>query len=149
MRVVVQRVSRAKCVVNKEVISEIDKGLMLLVGFEENDDLTLDFDYFAKKIASLRIFSDQDDKLNLSVKDIDGSILCISQFTLYGDVRKGNRPSFTKAKNYNEANILYEKFVEKLNLHVRTLKGSFGSDMAIDFVNDGPVTILIDSDDWK
>lgn len=149
MRVVVQRVSRAKCVVNKEVISEIEKGLMLLVGFEENDDLSLDFDYFAKKIASLRIFSDQDDKLNLSVKDIGGSILCISQFTLYGDVRKGNRPSFTKAKNYNEANILYEKFVEKLNLHVRTLKGSFGSDMAIDFVNDGPVTILIDSDDWK
>ena len=147
MRVVIQRVKDASCYVDNELISHIDKGLLLLVGFCTDDDDSLDLDKIAKKIVNMRIFADEFDKMNLSVKDVNGQILAISQFTLYADIRKGNRPSFTNAQNFNKSLDLYESFVIKLNKDVKTFKGKFGALMQISFTNDGPVTIILDSKD--
>ncbi len=148
MRLVLQRVNNAKCIIDNKVYSEIDEGLLIFIGFTEGDSLDL-FPYFYKKITNMRIFSDKFSKLNLSIQDIHGKILLISQFTLYAWPYNGNRPSFTKALAYEKANELYLKFAEGLGQIVETKCGVFGADMKIELQNDGPVTILLDSNDIK
>ncbi|GAA0218656.1 D-aminoacyl-tRNA deacylase [Metaclostridioides mangenotii] len=145
MRSVVQRVSSSSVTVDGDVIGKIDKGLMVLLGVT-HDDTSKDVDYMIDKILNLRIFEDEDDKMNLSLKDIDGELLVVSQFTLYGDCRKGRRPSFTSAAKPDLADKLYEEFIAKAKsqgLNVGT--GQFGAHMMVDLTNDGPVTILLDS----
>lgn len=145
MRAVVQRVTSSKVVVNNEVVGAINKGLNILIGISKEDTIE-DLLYLRDKILNLRIFEDGDQKMNLSLLDISGEILVISQFTLYGDCRKGRRPNFMNAEGGEKANILYEKFVELLkesNLKVET--GIFGADMKVDIQNDGPVTLMLDS----
>lgn len=145
MRAVVQKVSRSKVTVEEEVTGSIDHGLMVLLGVT-HDDTEADAGYLAEKIANLRIFEDADDKLNLSVKDVQGAILSISQFTLYGDCRKGRRPSFTEAARPEQANKLYEVFNERLQQEGVTVEtGRFQTHMMVELVNDGPVTLLLDS----
>ena len=146
MRIVLQRVKDAKCVVENKLISAIDKGYLLLIGFKEGDTNEY-FKYFTEKISKLRIFEDNCGKMNLGIKEVDGSILAISQFTLYANTKNGNRPSFTDAMKFKEAEVLYDEFCERLNLLVPTKKGIFGADMKLTFTNDGPVTILYDSDE--
>lgn len=144
MKVVVQRVLNASCIVDGNKISSIDKGLMLLVGFTHTDTIK-EVEKMANKIAKLRIFEDSVGKMNLSVKDINGSILSISQFTLYANPYEGNRPSFVNAMKPDLANELYERFnqeLEKLGFIVG--RGSFGSDMKLDILCDGPVTINLE-----
>lgn len=146
MKVVIQRAKNAKVIVNEETVGSIEKGLMLLVGITHEDTLE-DVAYVADKVANLRIFEDENEKLNLSVKDIGGAILSVSQFTLYGDCKKGRRPSFSQAARPAIANELYEKFNEALRtthqLHVET--GVFGAMMDVQFTNDGPVTLIVES----
>ena len=145
MRAVVQRVTRANVTVNREVVGEIAKGLVVLLGVG-NDDSEADADYLAEKIAALRIFDDAEAKMNLSVKDVSGGVLVISQFTLYGDVRRGLRPSWSDAARPDIAEPLYNYFVEKLRSNVGSVTtGSFRAMMQVELVNDGPVTILLDS----
>lgn len=144
MRVVLQRVEKAQVVFDKTK-NNIDKGLMVLLGIT-NDDTEKDIDYLIKKISSLRIFEDENNKMNYSVQDINGSILLVSNFTLYADTKKGNRPSFTKSMSFEDAKKMYELFITKFketNIPIKT--GEFGADMKISLVNDGPVTIIIDS----
>lgn len=145
MRAVVQRVSKSSVTVDGNVTGAIRRGLMVLLGVAD-DDTETDAGYIANKVAGLRIFEDDEDKMNLSVKDIGGDILAVSQFTLMGDARKGKRPSFSKAARLGEANELYQKFISLLrqdDLHVE--EGVFQTHMMVDLVNDGPVTILLDS----
>jgi D-tyrosyl-tRNA(Tyr) deacylase len=145
MRAVVQRVTRAKVTVGSEITGEIENGLVVLLGVAR-DDSEADADYLAKKIVSLRIFDDEAGKMNRSVRDIDGGVLVISQFTLYGDVRRGLRPSWIQAAAPEVAKSLYELFIAQLrNLSVEVACGSFRSLMQVELVNDGPVTILLDS----
>jgi D-tyrosyl-tRNA(Tyr) deacylase len=146
MRAVVQRVKSASVTINGEVVSEISQGLLILVGVG-NNDTTADAVYLAEKIAELRIFEDNDGKMNLSVKDIKGELLAVSQFTLYGDCRKGRRPSFSDSARPEQARPLYEYFVEKLRetAAAKVKTGVFAADMAVSLVNDGPVTMLLDS----
>ena len=144
MKVVVQRVKNASCIVDGKLISSIDKGLMLLVGFTHTDTLK-EVEKMANKIAKLRIFEDENGKMNLSVKDINGSILSISQFTLYANPYEGNRPSFVNAMNPENATILYEEFNKKLEeLGFIVGRGIFGADMKLDILCDGPVTINLE-----
>ena len=145
MKVVVQRVTEASVSVDNEIKGEIDKGLMILVGFCDGDDINT-IDYMVKKIINLRIFDDENGIMNLSVMDIKGSILSISQFTLYGDCKKGNRPSYIKALGGDKATILYNKFNETLKNFVHVETGVFGADMKVSLINDGPVTILIEKE---
>lgn len=145
MRSVVQRVSSSSVTVDGGMIVKIDKGLMVLLGVT-HDDTSKDVDYMIDKILNLRIFEDEEDKMNLSLKDVGGELLVVSQFTLYGDCRKGRRPSFTNAARPDQADKLYEEFVAKAKaqgLNVGT--GQFGAHMMVDLTNDGPVTILLDS----
>lgn len=145
MKVVVQRVKHASVTVEGELISKIEKGFLLLVGITQTDT-EAQAAKIADKVAHLRVFTDENDKMNLSLLDIGGEILSISQFTLYADCKKGRRPSFDKAARPEQANPLYEKFNEYLRgygLHVGT--GIFGADMKVDLLNDGPVTIILDS----
>src|SRR5690349_9295301 len=145
MRAVVQRVTRASVTVDDRVVGEIEQGLVVLLAVA-HDDTTADADYLAPKIAALRIFDDSEGKLNLSLKDVDGGLLVVSQFTLYGDVRRGLRPSWSDAAPPEIAEPLYDYFVEssrKLIAHVAT--GSFRKTMQVELINDGPVTILLDS----
>lgn len=145
MRAVVQRVSRAQVTVGAEVVGKIDRGLLVLLGVGFGDKES-DADYLAEKIAGLRIFDDADGKMNLSMADVDGAVLAVSQFTLYGDARKGKRPSFDAAARPEWARELYEHFVgaiRKAGLPCET--GRFQEDMQVELVNDGPVTILLDS----
>jgi len=145
MKVVIQRVSEACVKVEDEIAGEIKQGLLLLIGIDENDEKT-DADWLAQKILNLRIFGDENGKLNLSVLDVSGEILCISQFTLIADYKKGNRPSFIKAAKPDRAIPLFEYF--KTEIARSTLKiesGIFGADMKVSLVNDGPVTIVFDS----
>ena len=145
MRAVVQRVTRAKVSVENETIGEIANGLVVLLGVAR-DDSEADADYLASKIASLRIFDDEAGKMNRSVKDSDGGVLVVSQFTLYGDVRRGLRPSWIDAAAPEAAKPLYEYFIAQVSkLLTKVSGGSFRSLMQVELVNDGPVTILLDS----
>ncbi|MDR7073623.1 D-aminoacyl-tRNA deacylase [Fictibacillus barbaricus] len=145
MKVVLQRSKRAAVTVDSEVTGEIDKGLMLLVGVT-HDDTEKDADYLAEKIINLRIFEDEEQKLNLSLKDTEGSILSISQFTLYGDTKKGRRPNFMQAAKPEQAKEIYDYFNDKLkSLGVNVQTGVFGAMMDVTFTNDGPVTLILDS----
>ena len=145
MRAVVQRVTRAKVTVDAEIVSEIKRGLVVLLGIAR-DDCEADADYLAAKIVSLRVFDDETGKMNRSVKDVDGGVLVISQFTLYGDVRRGLRPSWIEAAAPEVAMPLYEYFVAQVRRFVDQIAcGSFRSLMQVELVNDGPVTILLDS----
>ena len=145
MRLVVQRVTAAKVTVDNVVIGKINKGFNVLVGIR-NDDTIEDLKYLKDKLVNLRVFEDENNKMNLSLLDIKGEILAISQFTLYGDCRKGRRPNFMNAMSGDSAIELYNDFVKMLRetgLKVET--GKFGADMKVDIQNDGPVTILLDS----
>ncbi|MDE5714900.1 MAG: D-tyrosyl-tRNA(Tyr) deacylase [Anaeroplasmataceae bacterium] len=147
MKVIVQRAQNATCEVAQDITGSIDFGYMLLVGFTHGDSLA-EVCHMAKKIIGLRIFEDEQGKLNKSILEVGGSILAISQFTLYADAKKGNRPSFTSAMHYQEANPLFNEFVEELksyNISVET--GIFGANMKIQFTNVGPITIILDSKD--
>ena len=145
MRVVIQRVSEAHVKVDGNIVGEIHKGFMLLIGIDENDEKT-DADWLVQKILNLRVFGDENDKLNLSIQDIKGEILCISQFTLIADYKKGNRPSFIKAAKPDKAIPLFEYFKEQISKSgLKTESGIFGADMKVSLINDGPVTILMDS----
>ena len=145
MRSVVQRVKRAKVIVDNEVIGSIDHGIMLLLSVEDNDD-EKDLEYMCDKVINLRIFEDEDGKMNKSLMDVNGSILVVSQFTLHGDARKGRRPSFITAARPEKAIPLYEKFIQNMkDQNINTNTGKFGADMQVELVNDGPVTILLDS----
>ena len=145
MKIVVQRVSQASVKVSREIVGEISKGLLLLVGIEENDEKD-DAEWLSKKILDLRIFSDEEGKMNRSVKDINGEILCVSQFTLIADYKKGNRPSFIKAAKPEKAIPLFEYFKGLIKSSgLKTENGIFGADMKVSLLNDGPVTIVMDS----
>lgn len=145
MRAVVQRVKRSSVSVDGKVISKIDKGLMVLLGVEVDDD-EKDLDYILKKVTKLRIFDDEDGVMNKSLLDYGLEILLVSQFTLYGDARKGNRPSYVRSAKFDEGIILYEKFIDELEkLNVKVSHGQYGADMDVELINDGPVTILLDS----
>lgn len=143
MKVVVQRSKKSSVSVDGKMVSIIDKGLVLLVGFTEGDTEEKLVN-MARKIANLRIFDDEAGIMNKSILDVGGSILSISQFTLYGDATKGNRPSYIKAMKGDEAIVLYEKFNEELNKYVETLPGVFGADMEVSITNSGPVTIILE-----
>ena len=146
MKVVIQRVSKASVTISGQVKAKIAKGLLILLGIEEEDDKS-DIKWLVPKIISLRIFNDAEEKMNLSVSDIDGDILVVSQFTLHASTKKGNRPSFIKAARPDKANQLYQEFVKNLSdLYKREIfTGSFGADMKVELINDGPVTIIIDT----
>lgn len=144
MKVIIQRVSTSNVEINKKIVGKIDNGYMVLVSFTNGDTKKI-VNKMVNKIVNLRIFEDENDKLNYSLKDVNGSILSISQFTLYAKLN-GRRPSFTDALNYKEASLLYDYFNEQLKneeVHVET--GVFGEDMKVSLINDGPITIIIDS----
>ena len=145
MRAVVQRVKESSVKVQGKIIGEIKEGLNILVGITKGDS-DEDIKYIRNKVVNLRIFSDENGKMNLSIKDVKGEMLIISQFTLYGDCRKGRRPSFINALGGEEANVIYEKLVDSFReegLKVET--GEFGADMEVEIINDGPVTLILES----
>lgn len=144
MRAVVQRVKSSSVLVNHEVVGSISKGFNVLLGVEEGDSVE-DMRYIADKLLGLRIFEDEEEKMNLSIEDVGGEMLIISQFTLLGDARKGRRPSFIKAAQPDRANELYEELCKVLSERVRVEKGVFRAYMEVNIVNDGPVTLLLDS----
>lgn len=145
MRAVIQRVSQSNVQVNNKIVGEINEGLMVLLGVSLEDTLE-DAKFLAEKIVNLRIFEDEQGKMNLSVKDVKGKILSISQFTLYGDCRKGRRPSFVEAAKPDQAEKLYEEFNKYIkNLGVDLETGTFQADMKVFLINDGPVTFILDS----
>ena len=145
MRAVVQRVSSSKVTVDGEVTGEINKGLLVLLGVT-HEDTSKDVDYIIDKVLNLRIFEDENEKMNLSLKDVGGELLVVSQFTLYGDCRKGRRPSFSSAARPEVATKLYEEFIEKARKEgIVTKTGQVGAHMMVDLTNDGPVTILLES----
>ena len=150
MKAVVQRVTASSVSVDGEIVGKIDKGLNVLLGVEE-DDTEKDADVLAAKIAKMRIFEDENEKMNLSVFDVDGSVLVISQFTLCADIKKGNRPSFILAAKPDKATALYEYFSSQLkeNGIKKVENGVFGADMAVEISNDGPVTIIMDTAIWR
>lgn len=147
MRAVIQRVKSSSVSIDGRVIAEIGKGFNVLLGIKE-DDTESDMDYIINKIVNLRVFEDENDKMNLSLQDVDGGLLVISQFTLYGDCRKGRRPSFGRSGPVAEAEKKYNRFVEKMKEQpVSPIKfGVFQADMEVSIVNDGPVTLLLDSE---
>lgn len=146
MRAVIQRVSEASCTIDGQMTAQIGRGLLVLLGIEEADTAE-DIDYLVRKIVPMRIFSDNEDKMNLSVQDINGDILVISQFTLFASTKKGNRPGFTRAARPETAIPLYERFLQELHICFgkNIYTGAFGADMKIGLLNDGPVTIICDS----
>ena len=146
MRIVIQRVSEASVEIEQNIVAQIQQGLLVLVGIEE-EDTSEDGNWLVSKIVNLRIFADENDVMNLSVKDIDGEIIVVSQFTLHALTKKGNRPSYIKAAKPEIAIPIYEKFVSQLEkeLGKKIQTGQFGADMKVALINDGPVTISIDS----
>ena len=144
MKIVIQRVSQASVTIDGKIAGAIQQGLLLLVGICPEDGQE-DIDYAVRKISQMRIFSDDADKMNLSVQDVGGQILSISQFTLYADTKKGNRPAFTGAARPDLATALYDQFNQKLAQTVPVQTGEFGADMKVSLVNDGPVTIVLDT----
>lgn len=144
MRAVVQRVSEASVTINGKVNGSIGKGYMVLLGVEDIDEKE-DLDYICDKLIGLRVFEDAEGKMNLDIRDIGGEILLISQFTLYGDARKGRRPGFIKAARPDKAIPMYEEAIRRLSETVHVECGEFGADMKVALINDGPVTILLDS----
>lgn len=145
MRAVVQKVSKAQVTVDGQVIGKINKGLMVLLGIH-NDDQISDLDYIYKKVTGLRIFEDENGQMNLGLEDVGGQLLIVSQFTLYGDARKGRRPSFIEAARPEKAIPLYEEFLKRAKEDgLFCQSGEFGAHMEVDLTNDGPVTILLDS----
>lgn len=144
MKLVVQRVKKAEVKVDGNIIGKIDKGFLVLIGIKIGDTKE-QADYLVKKLCNLRVFSDENDKMNLSIKDVKGKLLIVSQFTLYGDCSQGNRPSFIEAARPEEANPLYEYFCNQCELNnIEVQKGIFGADMKVELINDGPVTIIIE-----
>ena len=144
MKLVVQRVKKAEVKVDGNIIGKIDKGFLVLIGIKVGDTKE-QADYLVKKLCNLRVFSDENDKMNLSIKDVKGKLLILSQFTLYGDCSQGNRPSFIEAARPEEANPLYEYFCNQCELNnIEVQKGIFGADMKVELINDGPVTIIIE-----
>lgn len=148
MKFLVQKVSKAEVRVDNNVIGKINKGFMILIGIHKNDTIK-EADKLISKVLKLRIFEDENDKLNLNIKDIDGEILAISQFTLYGNTEKGNRPSFINAAKGDVAEPLYEYIVKELAKNIKTEKGKFGAFMEVDFINEGPVTIILEEENEK
>jgi D-tyrosyl-tRNA(Tyr) deacylase len=146
MRAVIQRSKKSKVTIDGKVNGEIDHGYVVLVGFTEGDNEAI-IDKMVNKIVNLRIFEDDQGKINLSILDVNGSILSISQFTLYANCKEGRRPSFTEALNPTEATKLYDIFNEKLREYVIVETGIFGADMKVEIYNDGPVTIVLDSNE--
>lgn len=146
MRVVIQRVAEASVTIENKTVASIEKGLLVLVGIEDADTQE-DIDWLVAKVARIRIFGDENDVMNLSVQDIDGDIIVVSQFTLHAGTKKGNRPSYIKASKPEIAIPLYENFVRKLEQEMgkKVQTGEFGANMKVSLLNDGPVTILIDS----
>ena len=144
MRVVIQRVKNASVSINNKLYNKINNGMLILVGFTDGDT-SQDIDYIVRKVINLRVFDDESGVMNKSILDVGGSILSVSQFTLYADTRKGNRPSYVKALNGDIANKLYNEFNSKLNEFIDVKTGVFGADMQVSLVNAGPVTIMIDS----
>lgn len=146
MKAVIQRVSQASVTIDSKKVSEISKGLLVLVGIEDADSQE-DITWLSSKIVNLRIFADKNDVMNLSVKDIDGDIIVVSQFTLHASTKKGNRPSYIKASKPDIAIPIYEKFVRQIELDLgkKIQTGEFGADMKVLLLNDGPVTIVIDT----
>ena len=145
MRAVVQRVSHAQVKVDGKVVGKIEKGYLVLLGVKE-DDTKKEADFLANKVVNLRVFEDENDKMNLSIKDVGGEMLIVSQFTLYGDASHGNRPSFIEAARPEEANSLYEYFCDKVGQEVHVEKGVFQAEMKVELLNDGPVTILLEKE---
>ncbi|HBI02037.1 MAG TPA: D-aminoacyl-tRNA deacylase [Flavobacterium sp.] len=146
MKAVIQRVSQSSVTIEGEIVASIQKGLLVLVGIEESDSKE-DIEWLSTKIVNLRIFGDQNDVMNLSVKDIDGEMIIVSQFTLHASTKKGNRPSYIKAAKPEIAIPIYEKFILQIEkeLEKKVQTGQFGADMKVVLLNDGPVTILIDT----
>ncbi|ALR99921.1 D-tyrosyl-tRNA(Tyr) deacylase [Enterococcus silesiacus] len=147
MRAVIQRVSQAEVKIDQNSVGKIDQGFMILLGIHQSDSVE-DVAYLVRKISKLRVFEDAEGKMNLSIQDIQGSILSVSQFTLYADTKKGNRPSFIEAARPEVAIPLYDLFNKQLKeLDIPVETGEFGADMAVSLINDGPVTIIIDTND--
>ena len=146
MKVVIQRVSSASVTIENKVVADIQKGLLVLIGIEDADNQE-DINWLTAKIANIRIFGDENEVMNLSVKDVDGDVIVVSQFTLHANTKKGNRPSYIKASKPDVAIPLYENFVQQLEKEMgkKVQTGVFGADMKVGLVNDGPVTIVIDS----
>jgi D-tyrosyl-tRNA(Tyr) deacylase len=146
MKIVLQRVSSASVTIENKVVADIQKGLLILVGIEDTDGQE-DIDWLVGKITKIRVFDDENHVMNLSVQDIDGDIIVVSQFTLHASTKKGNRPSYIKAAKPDIAIPLYENFVKKLDFELgkKIQTGVFGADMKVSLLNDGPVTIIIDS----
>lgn len=144
MKVVIQRVTKSIVTVDNKIVGKIDKGLNVLVGFTDTDTMS-DLEYLKRKILNLRIFDDENGIMNKSIKEINGEILLVSQFTLYADTKKGNRPSYIKALNREKAVVLYNQFIEMLSTEIEVETGIFGANMQVEIENDGPITIIIDS----
>lgn len=146
MKIVIQRVSHSSVMIAQQLYGEIDKGFMILVGFQESDTKEI-VDKMIDKVIHLRVFEDEDGKMNLSLLDIKGSILSISQFTLYANCKKGRRPSFIEAAKPDKASLLYDYFNDSIKEKgIPLAKGIFGADMKVSLINDGPVTIILDSE---
>lgn len=149
MKVIIQRCIEASVVVDNKIVGEINSGMMLLVGFTEGDTIK-EIDYMVDKIVNLRIFDDENGVMNKSLLDVGGSILSVSQFTLYADAKKGRRPSYINALGGEKANILYQEFNKKLREKVKIVEeGIFGAEMKVSLINDGPVTIILEKDGEK
>ena len=143
MRVLVQRCDKANVKVDNKVVGSIDKGMMILVGFTDTDTST-NIDYMVDKVLNLRIYDDEFGVMNKSILDVGGSILSVSQFTLYADTRKGRRPSYVNALNGEKATLLYDEFNKKLKEHIHVETGIFGAEMKVELINDGPITIMLE-----
>jgi D-tyrosyl-tRNA(Tyr) deacylase len=146
LKAVIQRVSQASVTIESNIVAEIQKGLLILIGIEEADNQE-DIQWLVSKIANLRIFSDENEVMNLSVKDVAGEVIIVSQFTLHASTKKGNRPSYIKAARPETALPIYEKFIAQMEVEIgkKVQTGQFGADMKVTLLNDGPVTIIIDT----